>query len=128
MIIEVRIKVISEGGDILGRCKRKTSGVLKLVYILIEMLVTQEFTYIKIHPAVHLRSEYRKLYLSLPRWRGHKESTCQCRRRRFNRWVRKIPWRRKWQPTPVYLPGESHGQRSLVSYRPWGCKSRTQLK
>ena len=55
MIIEVRIKVISEGGDILGRCKRKTSGVLKLVYILIEMLVTQEFTYIKIHPAAHLK-------------------------------------------------------------------------
>ena len=55
MIIEVRIKVISEGGDILGRCKRKTSGLLKLVYILIEMLVTQEFTYIKIHPAAHLK-------------------------------------------------------------------------
>ena len=33
-----------------------------------------------------------------------------------------IPWRRKWQPTPVFLPGESHGQRSLVGYRPWGCK------
>ena len=34
----------------------------------------------------------------------------------------KIPWRRKWQPTPVFLPGESHGQRSLVGYSPWGCK------
>ena len=34
----------------------------------------------------------------------------------------KIPWRRKWQPTPVLLPGKSHGQRSLVGYRPWGCK------
>jgi len=55
MIIEVRIKVISEGGAILGRCKRKTSGLLKLVYILIEMLVTQEFTYIKIHSAAHLK-------------------------------------------------------------------------
>ena len=37
-------------------------------------------------------------------------------------WVRKIPWRRKWQPIPVFLPGESHGQRSLASYSPWGCK------
>ena len=37
-------------------------------------------------------------------------------------WVRKIPWRRKWQPTPVVLPGESHGQRSLKGYSPWGCK------
>ena len=38
----------------------------------------------------------------------------QCRRGRFNPWVRKIPWRRKWQPTSVFLKGESHGQRSLV--------------
>ena len=37
-------------------------------------------------------------------------------------WVQKIPWRRKWQPTPVFLPGESHGQRSLAGYSPWGCK------
>jgi len=41
---------------------------------------------------------------------------------RFNPWVRKIPWREKWQPTPVFLPGESHGQRSLVGYSPWGRK------
>ena len=38
--------------------------------------------------------------------------------------VRKIPWRRKWQPTPVFLPGKSHGQRSLVGYSPWGCRVR----
>ena len=37
-------------------------------------------------------------------------------------WVRKIPWRREWQPTPVVLPGESHGQRSLEGYSPWGRK------
>ena len=37
----------------------------------------------------------------------------QCRRPKFNPWVGKIPWRRKWQPTPVFLPGKSHGQRSL---------------
>ena len=37
-------------------------------------------------------------------------------------WVRKIPWRRKWQPTPVFLPGKSHGRRSLVGYSPWGGK------
>ena len=45
-----------------------------------------------------------------------------CRRHRFDPWVRKIPWRRAWQPTPVFLPGESHGQRSLVDYSPWGHK------
>ena len=41
----------------------------------------------------------------------------------FDPWVRKITWRRAWQPTPVFLPGESHGQRSLVSYSPWGSQS-----
>ena len=40
----------------------------------------------------------------------------------FDTWVGKIPWRRKWQPTPVFLPGESHGGRHLVGYSPWGCK------
>ena len=50
-----------------------------------------------------------------------KECTCQCRRLRFPPWVRKI-LRRKWQPTPVFLPGESHGQRSLVGYSTRGCK------
>ena len=41
----------------------------------------------------------------------------------FNLWVRKILWRRKWQPTPVFLPGKSHGQRSLVGYSPRNHKS-----
>ena len=46
----------------------------------------------------------------------------QCRRPLFNSCVRKIPWRRKWQPTPVFFCGKSHGQRSLVGYSPWGHK------
>ena len=46
----------------------------------------------------------------------------QCRRPRFDRWIGKIPWRREWQPTPLFLPGELHGQESLVSYSPWGHK------
>ena len=41
---------------------------------------------------------------------------------RFNHWFGKIPWRRPWQSTPIFLPGESHGQRSLVGYSPWDCK------
>ena len=41
---------------------------------------------------------------------------------RLNPWVGKIPWRREWLPTPVFLPGEFHGQRSLVGYSPWGLK------
>ena len=51
-----------------------------------------------------------------------RESTCQCRRHGFDPWVGKIPWRRKWQPTPVFLPGESDGQRSLAGYSPRGHK------
>ena len=42
-------------------------------------------------------------------------------------WVGKMPWIRKWQPTPAFLPGESHRQRSLAGYSPWSCKSRKWL-
>ena len=56
-----------------------------------------------------------------------KESTCQCRRPGFDPWAKKIPCRRKWQLTPVFLTGKFHGQRSLVGYSPLGHKSRTQL-
>ena len=54
--------------------------------------------------------------IGFPRWHSGKES----RQHRFDPWVRKIPWSRKWQPTPVFLPGQFHGQRSLVGYSPWG--------
>ena len=67
--------------------------------------------------------------LGLPRWHSGKESTWQVRKYKrsgFSPWVGKIPWRRTRQPTPVFLPGESHGQRNLVGYSPWGL-SQTQL-
>ena len=51
-----------------------------------------------------------------------KELACQCKRRVFNPWVWKIPWRRAWQPTPAFLPGKPHGQKSLAGYSPWGQK------
>ena len=60
--------------------------------------------------------------LGLPRWLSGKESACQCRRWVFNPWVWKIPWRRKWQSTIVFLPGKSHRQKSLVDFSPWGHK------
>ena len=54
---------------------------------------------------------------------AHTIKAClQCRRPVFNPWVRKLFWRREWQPTPVILPGESHGQRSLEGYSSWGHK------
>ena len=60
-----------------------------------------------------------------------KEPTCQCRRQKrpgFGSWVGKIPWRRTREPTPVFFPGESYGQRSLVGYSSEGLKSRTRLR
>ena len=61
----------------------------------------------------------------LPRWLSGKESTCQYRRPRFNLWVGKIPWRRKWQPAPVFLPGQPHGKKSLAAYSP-SCHKRVR--
>ena len=61
-------------------------------------------------------------------WLCRKELAYQCRRHGrcgSNPWVRKMPWRRNWQSTPVSLPRESHGQRSLAGYSPWGHKSWT---
>ena len=54
-----------------------------------------------------------------------KQPASQCRRHKrcgFDPWVGKIPWRRTWQPTLVFLPGKSHAQRNLVGYSPWGHK------
>ena len=53
------------------------------------------------------------------------EPVCQCRRLKrhgFDPWVGKIPWRRAWRLTPLFLPGESYGQKSLAGYSPWGCE------
>ena len=66
----------------------------------------------------------------LPGGASDKEPTCQyreCKRLRFDPWVWKIPWRKKWQPIPVFLPGKSHGQRSLAGYSPSDHKSWTRL-
>ena len=58
----------------------------------------------------------------LPWWLRGLSVCLECGRLGFDPWVGKIPWRRKWQPTPVLLPGKSHGGRSLVGYSPWGRK------
>ena len=68
---------------------------------------------------------FRYLHPSLLGDASGGEAACWCRRQkrcRFNPWVRKIPWRRAWQPTPVFLPGKPHGQRSLAGYSLWGRK------
>ena len=67
----------------------------------------------------------KKEILGFPGGARAKEPAYQWRRQKgggLDPWVGKIPWSRKWQPTPVFLPGESHGQRSLAGYRPQGHK------
>ena len=58
-------------------------------------------------------------YIRLNGWLNGKKIQLQSRRPRFDLWVGKIPWRREWLPTSVFLPGEFHGHRSLVGYSPW---------
>ena len=58
----------------------------------------------------------------LPKWLSGKESACQCWGHRFDPWVRRIPWKRKWKPAPGFLSGKSQGQRNLVGYSPWSHK------
>ena len=67
---------------------------------------------IQLNNSWHFKGNY-----NFPGGSTGKEPACQCRRHKwceFNPWVRKIPWKRKWQPAPVYLPGKFHGQRKLV--------------
>ena len=65
------------------------------------------------------------LYSDFPAGSAGKEPACQCRRcksHRFDPWIRTMPLRKGRQPTPVFLPGKFHGQRSQAGYSPWGCK------
>ena len=80
------------------------------------------------HRVWHDRSD---LAAAANQYKGFPRGFLQCRTCRslvFNPWVRKIPWRRAWQPTPVFLPGESQWKRSLEGYSPWGQKSQMWLK
>ena len=71
-----------------------------------------------------VKCKYYPLLQGLPRWLSGKEPACRFRRLKrhgLNSCIGKIRWRRKWQPTPVFLPRESYGQRSLAGYSPQGC-------
>jgi len=80
--------------------------------------------YIYLHIYIYLYI-YRYIYIYIGAFLNGKESTCNIGNLQ-EKWVRslfgKIPWRRKWQPMPVFLPGKFHGQRNLASYSPWGRK------
>ena len=86
---------------------------------------------LKHYLATFLVSSLLFLVCGLPGDVSGKESSCQCsrlRRHKFDAWVGKICWRKKWQPTAAFLPGKSHGQRNLTGYSPWVAKSWTQLR
>jgi len=99
-------------------------------------LLTHPFFYFSCYSLLLLSVSFLQiLYLSLRCWNFSwfhperdsqvvqcKKSNCQCKRYSFDSWVGKTPWRRKWQPTPVFLPGKSPGQRNLVGYGPWSQK------
>ena len=65
--------------------------------------------------------------IGLPRRLSGKESACQCKRLKFDPCIRKILWRRKWQPSPALLPRKAHGQRCLAGYSLWSHKGQTWL-
>ena len=71
---------------------------------------------------IHVPIGKLKLELAEPWWLRRERICLQSRRPGFNPWVGKIPWRRAWQPTPVFLPARFCGQRSLAGYSPWGRK------
>ena len=78
-----------------------------------------------LHSFWFVLSSIRVVFHGLLWWLRWLRICLQFRRPRFDPWLEKIPWRREWLPTAMFLPGKSHEQRSLVNYSPWGCKSWT---
>ena len=107
---------------------------LLVTFQILNWLFTPSSSFFKLSSAVSFVSQslrsgwHAYLYCSIytvriPRWSPRKESTRPCRRIKrceFDHWVTKIPSNRKWHPTPVFLPGKFHAQRSLTGYSPWG--------
>ena len=111
-------------------CPKKTSELLKVTYIMTRfVIISLESSWL-----VMWMPHDEKLSFTAPHFcwefpggtsgkdthpNPHRQCR-QCKRPKFDPWVEKIPWRMKWQPAPVFMPGESHGQRNLVGNRPWG--------
>ena len=110
----------------INHCNQCTNLIQSGCYLVQSVL---NFSMFSISSSLKRGRNLRELiYIRPPQWLSGKESTYQCRRRRFSPRVRKIPWRRKRQPTPVFLPGKYHGQRSLVGYNLWGHKKSDTTK
>ncbi|XP_069413626.1 UPF0462 protein C4orf33 homolog isoform X4 [Ovis canadensis] len=89
--------------------------------------ITEQYLEVELCPTEIFKNNQEGKQLLLEEERGFPSGSgvkilLQCKRRRFDPWVRKISWRRKWSPTPAFLPGKSYGQRSLAVYSPWSCR------
>ena len=80
------------------------------------------FIYTGTSPSVHVSVSKCSIFIKTSFGSDSERICLQCRRARLDPWVGKIPWRREWQPTPVFLPGEFHGQRAWPAKVFWGCK------
>ena len=103
---------------VLGKTPRKGNGNL-LQYSYLENPMDRGAWWATVHGVAkswtRLSNFTSLMYTGgFPGGAGGKETSCQCRRLRFNPWIRRIPRSREWQPTPVFLPGKSHGQGSLA--------------
>ena len=85
-----------------------------LIFIATLSTIAKIWLNVHMHACTHTHTHTHRL----PRWLSSKESTCQPRRQGSDPWVRTIPWRRAWQPIPVFLSGKFQGQKSLAGYSP----------
>ena len=99
----------------------KTLRIFLLQYSYLENHFMRQESILPIHQMSNIEVTDSHFYFvrnhlksGLPWWLSSKEPACQSNKLRFYPWVRKFPWRREWQPNPVFLPGKSHGQRSLA--------------
>ena len=108
--------LIIRGQEFIIIGKKKTTQILKVLCFKNTFYFNLGFLWCILS---HVLKVFYRHTCRLPMWLSGKESACQCRRHRrlgFNSWVGKSPWRKKWQHTPVFLPGESQGKRSLAGY------------
>ena len=114
-ILKLNCKLFNE------KHQMKLLHITTITVLLISMINKHLLIYLQIKGK--LRLSIKRIYCCMLLWWLRWWRIClPCRRPGFDLGFRKIPWRSKWQLTPVFVPGESHGQRSLEGHSPWGCK------
>ena len=116
IIIRIRKIITQQSGDWLGEGPSGFSGMSEMLFFFVGIMLSQ--VYIKAQLITFLKYMHLSAYKITSVPVKNPPEMKEMWRCGFNPWVRKISWRRKWQPTPVFLPGKSHGQRSLAGYSP----------